>query len=69
MYNDMFSQSTEQVSRARDVVGRRNMHQVQISMLYNKVVLLHLNPCPPGLNVPPVLHIYELDPSYSQRVP
>ena len=41
------------------------MHQVMLAMLYNKLVLVHLNP---SLQVP-LLHLYELDPSYSYRIP
>jgi hypothetical protein len=38
-------------------------------VIYNKVMLLHLNPSPPGPNVPPLLTVYELDPTYSYRLP
>jgi hypothetical protein len=44
------------------------MHQVMLTLIYNKLVLLHLNPSPPA-NQPPLLHLYELDPSYSYRIP
>ena len=42
------------------------MHQVMLTMIYNKLILLHLNPTAPQ---GPLLHIYDLDPNYSYRIP
>lgn len=40
-----------------------------LTMIYNKLVLLHLNPSPSGGQQPPIIHLYELDPGYSFRMP
>lgn len=37
-----------------------------LTMIYNKLVLLHLNPTAVQ---GPLLHLYDLDPSYSYRIP
>jgi hypothetical protein len=65
LYNDIFAQAD---LKTQSVIGRRSMHQVMLAMIYNKLVLLHLNPTPSGQQTP-LLHLYELDPGYSYRIP